>query len=99
MTPRLTTAALALALAGCGAAPPLQTGLTPYAAACNPDPASETLKGRPGNDSLGQEALRITGGAEVRWIRPGQATPLDYNPDRLNIELNPASVTTGFRCG
>ncbi len=34
-----------------------------------------------------------------RLIRPGEAVTMDYNPERLNFDLDDADVISTVRCG
>jgi hypothetical protein len=39
------------------------------------------------------------GQAPVRWIAPGQAITLDFNPARLNVMLDERNTIATMRCG
>lgn len=57
------------------------------------------LVGRQASQDLGAEALRLTGGRRLRWIRPGDAVTMDFSPDRLNIHLDAQNRVARFACG
>lgn len=89
---------VAVTTAAC--APVLPAGpipVEPEGGVCSIDRAS-ALIGRVASVELGAEALRLTGGRSIRWIRPGQAVTMDYRPDRLNIELNAQNRVVRFGC-
>ena len=51
---------------------------------------------------VGQNIAAVTMPARedpVRVIKPGQAITLDFNPSRLNIDLDSAGVITRVWCG
>ena len=57
------------------------------------------LVGRRASQSLGAEALRLSGARSLRWIRPGDAVTMDYRPDRLNVNLDAQGRVDRFACG
>jgi hypothetical protein len=93
---RAALAALVLTLAGCAtaAAPPLP----PLGGSCRPDGLGDLL-GRPADAALGAEALRRSGGAQLRWIRPGDMVTMDYSAARLNVHLDAQGRVEHFACG
>lgn len=86
----MKVAALALALAACATARPDAT--------CRAE-AGAGLVGRPANAELGAEALRLTGAARLRWIRPGDMVTMDYSPSRLNLHLDADGRVERLACG
>ncbi|WP_421701465.1 I78 family peptidase inhibitor [Aliiroseovarius sp.] len=51
---------------------------------------------------LGQPESALEGAAVpeiTRVIRPGDAVTLDFNPARLNVELDVNGAIAGLRCG
>lgn len=46
-------------------------------------------------DQAGKDAKAAT----VRSLKPGQATTMEFNPNRLNIDLDDKGVVTAVRCG
>lgn len=47
-----------------------------------------------------QESARIAANATVvRTIAPGQAITMEFNPNRLNLEVTATNVITNGRCG
>lgn len=65
---------------------------------CNAD-AAQRLVGGMRAPALGEEALRLSGASEIRWIAPGQPVTMDYRTDRLNIEHDANGRVTVIRCG
>ncbi len=48
---------------------------------------------------LAEEARKSAGALTVRVIRPGQAVTMDFNPHRLNLDVNGSDVVIAARCG
>jgi hypothetical protein len=77
-------------------------------AACE---TSDTVISLGGPDACGAGSLQGLVGREVailqtmkfegpfRLIRPGEAVTMDYNPERLNIDLDATDVISAVRCG
>ena len=92
---------LAAALAACAAAPPepeLAPGPAPDEGGCNAE-AAGALVGRAATEALGAEALRLSGAARLRWIRPGDAVTMDYSTDRLNVHVDARGRVERLACG
>jgi hypothetical protein len=98
---RFRMAVLAVAVLGLAAAcaappaarpPPAPTG------ACNAAGA-RFAAGRPLTPQLEQEARVRSGAAMVRILRPGQVVTLEYNEQRLNIEIDASGRVIRIRCG
>ncbi|MCM2251256.1 MAG: I78 family peptidase inhibitor [Ramlibacter sp.] len=79
-------------IAGCAGAAPAAGG------ACNADRA-RFAAGQLLTADLEREARLRSGAATVRVIRPGQMVTLEYNEQRLNIEVDAAGRVTRVRCG
>lgn len=91
-----------LALAGCaglgapgGAA---DGGAAPPKAACDAAAAQFAL-GQSFGPALERELRARTGAGIVRWLSPGQAVTMDFNPARLNLTLDGRSRITKAACG
>lgn len=96
---RAAPALLALMLAAC--TPDLAPGPLPNDPPPLPDPAGacgaadlQDLQGRPARVL---HSLRFA--QPVRVIRPGQAVTMEYNPARLNIEIDAAERIARLSCG
>lgn len=99
-----TLTALALGLAACASKP----AQPETSAAAAPDTAAtqacdagkaQALIGQPATDQAVAKAMRDSGAATVRVIKPGQPVTLDYRHDRLNIEVDADNLATGVKCG
>ena len=60
---------------------------------------AQSLVGRDRSESLGAEAMRLSGAETIRWIRPGDMVTMDYREDRLNLHLDARGRVTKVRCG
>ena len=108
MTPKSITARVALAclalLAGC-AAPggALPTGPNPMpppppGSVCNAQGAQFAIGKTPGT-SVVEEARQRSGSYMTRVLRPGQVVTMEFNAQRLNLDLDAAGVIRAVRCG
>jgi hypothetical protein len=57
------------------------------------------LVGRKRGPAVEKEALRLSGAAVVRWIRPGQMVTIDYRADRLNLRVDARGRILSANCG
>ncbi len=78
--------ALLLALQACAPT-------APVVSACAP----EALSGYIGADRAALSALTFTG--PLRWVLPDGRLTADYNPQRLNVQLDDNGVITRMYCG
>jgi Peptidase inhibitor I78 family len=60
---------------------------------------AQGLVGQQASQSLGAEAVRLTGARALRWIAPGAVVTMDYREDRLNIHLDPDNKVVKISCG
>ena len=93
----MKVALAALALAGCATAPPAPPSPS-LTGQCRVDGLGD-LVGRPADAALGAEAMRRSGAARLRWIRPGDMVTMDYSDQRLNVHLDPEGRVERFACG
>lgn len=70
----------------------------PAPQSCDAGPA-HTVFGRSMTPALEQEALQVTGARTVRLLRPGQVITKEYDPERLNLQLNSDNVAVRAYCG
>lgn len=104
----LVPGGLSIALAACAGAPAQENeaGLVPPPASAIPDTPStcddsraQWAVGRPANEAL---LDRVAADARVKFARtlkPGQMVTLEYNGDRVNVELDENGVVRSVRCG
>lgn len=70
----------------------------PAGTACNAQGAQFAIGKTPGA-SVVEEARQRSGSYMARVLRPGQVVTMEFNAQRLNLDLNAAGVITGVRCG
>jgi uncharacterized lipoprotein YajG len=93
----------ATALVGCStSAPspgaPASPATPPTAATCNAEGAQFAV-GKAAGASVVEEARQRSGAYMARLLRPNQAVTMEYNAQRLNLDVNSAGVVTRVRCG
>lgn len=90
------------AAAGCAApAPsgaPQPSAAEPRQEGCNAESAQH-LVGQKLSSVLVEEARRVTGAKSARVLRPGQAVTMEFNPFRVNVDVNRSELVTAIRCG
>ena len=95
-----TVTLAALALAGCAATTP-PAGETPPArdieGTCQREPGQRFV-GMKATGELGREMLAATGATILRWVPPRTAVTMDFNPSRLTVSYDDASVITTVSC-
>ena len=82
-------------------APPPATGTVPAgppASACNAQGAQFAV-GKTAGASVVEEARQRSGSYMARVLRPGQMVTMEFNAQRLNLDVNAAGVVTRVRCG
>ncbi len=57
------------------------------------------LVGQTVSDVLAEQARIDAGASTVRILRPNQPVTLEFDGNRLNIEVDTDSAITGLRCG
>lgn len=60
---------------------------------------AQTLVGQPLSDALVQQAQQDTGAKAVRVLKPDQMVTMEFNGERLNIDVDEKGVISGVRCG
>jgi Peptidase inhibitor I78 family len=102
MSWKLIMAGLSLAaLFGCSSPRPPSAGAGPggvSGGACNAQGAQFAVGKAPGA-SVVEQARQRSGAYMARVLRPKQAVTLEFNAQRLNLELDDAGVITRARCG
>ncbi|MDW5443189.1 I78 family peptidase inhibitor [Polaromonas sp. SM01] len=99
----LGSAALAVALIGCTTPGTPATGTGPAAGGasdglCNAQGAQFTI-GKAAGASVVESARQRSGSYMARVLRPNQAVTMDFNAQRLNLEVDAAGVIKAARCG
>lgn len=80
--------------------PPLASPVGPATPEdCNA-PKAERFIGRTADlDTRAQLTAAVAPTSAIRWVGPGDATTEDYNPQRLNVMLDVATVIRSAHCG
>ena len=92
---------MACLLAACAQSPPSAGGTaasSPSAGTCSAAGAQFAV-GRSADATLVEQARQRSGAQMARVLRPGQAITLEFNAQRLNLDINAASLVTRARCG
>ena len=91
-----------LALCGCATAPPAQAEEVPEqgpnGGQCDAAKA-QALVGRTASETVGSEALRLSGARTLRRIPEGGMVTMDYREDRLNLHLDRQNRIVRIACG
>jgi uncharacterized lipoprotein YajG len=97
----LVSAAACLLVACASTAPPPATGTAPAAPStgvCNAQGAQFAV-GKTAGASVVEEARQRSGSYMARVLRPNQVVTMEFNAQRLNLEVDAASVVKRVRCG
>ncbi|MDP1742533.1 MAG: I78 family peptidase inhibitor [Polaromonas sp.] len=70
----------------------------PAGSACNAQGAQFAIGKAPGA-SVVEEARQRSGSYIARVLRPGQMVTMEFNAQRLNLDLDAAGVIRKVRCG
>lgn len=97
------TLACVAVLAGCAAPGAPSTGASPMpppppGTACNAQGAQFAIGKAPGA-SVVEEARQRSGSYMARVLRPNQVVTMEFNAQRLNLEVDAAGVVKKVRCG
>ena len=104
MSLKLTLAGLSLAaLLGCAtphtpSAGPGPAPGGPSSGICNAQGAQFAIGKAPGA-SVVEQARQRSGAYMARVLRPNQAVTMEFNAQRLNLDVDAAGVITRARCG
>ncbi len=107
MSLKLITAGTALALlavlSGCATpAPPSPASPTlpgaPPGSACHAEGAQSAV-GKTASASAVEQARQRSGSYMARVLRPNQVVTMEFNAQRLNLEVDAAGVVKRVRCG
>jgi uncharacterized lipoprotein YajG len=81
-------------VAGCASPPPAAAP----SFACNAA-AAQAAVGKLATGGLMEDARQAANARMVRTLRPGQAVTLEFNAERLNLEVDAANVVVRVSCG
>jgi uncharacterized lipoprotein YajG len=103
MTFKIVLGAVAVSLlAACTTpAPPPAAGTAPSGpptGVCNAQGAQFAV-GKTAGASVVEEARQRSGAHMARVLRPGQVVTMEFNAQRLNLDINAVGVVTRVRCG
>jgi hypothetical protein len=79
-------------------AQPLSAPPPPAAGSCNAAGAQFAI-GQPGSAQLAGRAVQAAGAQRFRWLRPGEVVTMEFDPTRLNLELDASGKVIRVRCG
>jgi Peptidase inhibitor I78 family len=97
---RMIAGVLLMTMTGCATVPPADAQETPVRGGGQCDASkAQGLVGKARSSKLGADALRLTGAATLRWIKPGTMVTMDYREDRLNLHLDAHGQVTKVNCG
>lgn len=94
----LSPVVLACLLSACAQQPMASAPPPAIAGQCNAAGAQFALGGA-ANAALVEEARKRSGALMARVIGPGQAVTMEYNAQRLNLDVNAANSVMNVRCG
>ena len=86
-------------LAGCASSPQQDVSKAPKGdGRCNAEPVQHLLEERITTD-LAERARIESGAAQLRVTHPNQPVTMDYNPQRLNIDIDDDDIIIRLSCG
>jgi hypothetical protein len=89
--------ALLVLLAGCSSQPASRSAAE-ISGDCNVDNLSGVL-GQSASAALIEQVQRQAHAKTLRVLAPGDAATMDYNPQRLNIDIDESEVIIRLTCG
>ena len=89
-----TTAAEASA----STAAPAAASTTNIAVSCNAE-AARSLVGQVATYAAIEQARSAATAESVRTLKPGQAATMEFNGNRLNVDVDANNIVTNVRCG
>ncbi|MFG0722089.1 I78 family peptidase inhibitor [Pseudomonas sp. GLN_6] len=93
----LTSLSLLALLAGCSSQPPAQQAAE-ISGDCNVEPVHGVL-GQTASSELIEQVQQQANAKTLRVLAPGDAATMDYNPQRLNIDIDESEVIIRLTCG
>lgn len=90
---------IAPVLAACAQQPAAAPPSVPSAGGtCNAGPAQFAV-GQAYGEALGEDARRRSGARVLRVVRPGQVVTMEFNEQRLTLQLDAGQRVQAARCG
>lgn len=71
---------------------------TPAQPGCNAD-AARSVVGQVATGEVVEQARSAAGAETARTLKPGQMVTMEFNPSRLNIDVDAGNTITNVRCG
>lgn len=71
---------------------------TPVQPGCNAD-AARSVVGQVATGEVVEQARSAAGAETARTLKPGQMVTMEFNPSRLNIDVDAGNTITNVRCG
>ncbi|MEE7546414.1 peptidase inhibitor I78 family protein [Xanthomonas sp. Kuri4-1] len=59
----------------------------------------QSLVGQTLTEAVSSQAREDAGAKSVRVLKPGQAVTMEFNGERLNLEVDAHNVVASVRCG
>jgi hypothetical protein len=86
------------AMSACAPGPSERISVDQVAAACD-DRALASFIGQPGNKETGTKLMGFSRSRSLRWVPHGGVMTMDYNPQRLTIQLDQQNRIASLKCG
>ncbi|WP_203321987.1 I78 family peptidase inhibitor [Pseudoxanthomonas beigongshangi] len=75
------------------------TGTAPAPGGSCDDTQAQWIIGKAATPADTEQAGKDAKANAVRTLKPGEAATMDFNPSRLNIDLDDKGMVTAVRCG
>ena len=85
-------------LAACAPGPSERISVDQVAAACD-DRALASFVGQTPSKELGTRLMGFSRSRTLRWVPHGGVMTMDYNPQRLTIQLDQQNRIASLKCG
>ncbi|WP_339526475.1 I78 family peptidase inhibitor [Pseudomonas sp. EA_35y_Pfl2_R111] len=89
---------LLVALTGCGSRDTASEQAAEPPSECTAE-AVQTMLGQFASAETVEQTRRQAGAEKVRVLAPGDAATMDYNPQRLNIDIDESEAIIRLTCG
>lgn len=66
-------------------------------ASCRGETLSQ-FNGQPASEELGNRMLKASGAKTLRWVPPGTAVTMEFNPERITIQLDGSNRVERASC-